>query len=172
MKRYILGLALSLTLINCKEISSREEQPESPAIEENNTTPEPSAKSVIEMAYNIPMKDKESASNGFVCLLPNGRFVRGYHEYKDGTTYYYQLNESQYTGTYKIIGDNLIESNQTYKGEYGGNYKTRYQLKIVDAIFGEKAFELRALNKNGNPTHEESEWFWSAFISVAEKLNF
>ena len=50
--------------------------------------------------------------------------------------------------------------------------KCKYQLKIVDTYFGGKAYELRAFNKDGKPTHEKSEWFMSADIGYTDKLEF
>lgn len=127
--------------------------------------------SVVEQAYNVPMSQGSGGGDEFVCLLPNGKFVRGYIDYNGGNWIYYQNNESEYKGSYKIINDNLIDVTEIFSGSNGGKYNWKYQFKIVET-FGGKAFELRAVNQNGELTNDKSLWFTSADIDVATRLQF
>jgi len=127
--------------------------------------------SLVEKAYNIPLTQGSGGGNLFVSFLPNGKFVSGTIDYNGGNWIYTQYDESEYTGRYKVINDNLIEVYQKQTGKYGGEYNWNFQFQIVKT-FGGKAFELRAINKNGTLTNDNFLWYTSADIDVAPKLNF
>ncbi len=160
---------VNLFLSSCENSSANKESDSSNVAPVTETAP-PETKpiSIIEQSFYIPMSQGSGGLDEFVCLLPDGKFVRGTINYNSGDWIYMQNNKADYTGTYKIINDNLIEVKEKYK-EY--KYNWRFQFKIVET-FGGKAFELRGINDNGTLTKDPSMVFTSSDIDVAKKLNF
>lgn len=176
MKKVFLIILVLHTLLGCDN-NSKPEYSKSSTVEPSYTIPEQENSqsnhaSIIEQSFNIPMSAGTGGGNEFVCFLPNGKFVRGMIDYNEGNWIYIQNNEADYKGTYKVLNENLIEVHEKFFGENGGEYTWNFQFKIVDTFMGGQAFELRAINKNGQLTNDKFLWFTSADIGAAKRLNF
>jgi len=160
----ILIILIAFILYSCNNISDE-------AIKTGNTELVP--KQSIKDAFYIPLTRGGDGKFEFICLLPDGKFIKGFYEYSGKDLIYYKLNEKDYSASYKIINENTIEVHEIFKEDNIRKTDVTFSFNIIDTFLGGKAYELKPINRSGSDEIDFlSLRYTSADIDVAKKLHF